>query len=657
MKNIHQSIIPIFLLLLFVIICPELLAQTGQPQQQAEAQKPLLMEGKKSLYQRVITHPGARLHAEPGKEIGSALTSFSVLYVYAREGDWVQVGAASDKADGWLQNSMTTPWKQSMTLLFTPRARRSPVLFFKTAQDVLNICTAKDIGKALGALRDSMQKKPTPADLPVVAMEPPDSEGAIAANRFYLLPIMDVQEPVEGTKFLNVASIDAGAGLGGGLASDFRLGVVFVLDTTISMAPYIEQTRNVVRSVFDSLSNSTRGANLSFAVVAFRSSVEATPGLGYRSKVISGFQNIKDRQLLDKSLAEVKEATVSSHSYNEDSLAGIKTAVDELDWSDFDARLIILVTDAGPLPVDDEYALNKMGVKEINDYARSKAGANIMVVHVKSKRGAGNHAYAQREYLTLSQSGEGSNYYLAVPALTPEQGAKTFAATARAVNEELAKVVNTFDLGDAAQNAGKESEPKTPEETARRMARALGYSFKLDFIGAKQHSAAPKVVSAWIADKDLERLDKKENVPAVEVAVLLTKNQLNDLYNRVKIILDEAEISKVKDSADFFQGILSASAMLSRDAAEFSRKPGQDLKSLGIIGEYLDGLPYKSDIMNMTEEDWKTMSVGQQQAFINKLKSRLARYEEYGKDQSGWESFGSPHSGDWVYRVPLSMLP
>ena len=51
------------------------------------------------------------------------------------------------------------------------------------------------------------------------------------------------------------------------------------------------------------------------------------------------------------------------------------------------------------------------------------------------------------------------------------------------------------------------------------------------------------------------------------------------------------------------------------------------------------------------------MSVGEQTAFINRLKSRLARYEEYDRDRANWESFGQTNPGDWMYRVPLSMLP
>jgi len=76
-----------------------------------------------------------------------------------------------------------------------------------------------------------------------------------------------------------------------------------------------------------------------------------------------------------------------------------------------------------------------------------------------------------------------------------------------------------------------------------------------------------------------------------------------------------------------------------------------------VLGEYLEGLPYKSEILAMTEADWYNKSVGEQTQFINRLRSRIARYDEYDKDRANWESFGSPNPGDWVYRVPLTALP
>ena len=70
-------------------------------------QRPLLMAGKKTLFQRVLSKPGAKVASEPGATPDKALPAFSVLYVYQRKevdgSPWLRVGAATDgRSDGWL---------------------------------------------------------------------------------------------------------------------------------------------------------------------------------------------------------------------------------------------------------------------------------------------------------------------------------------------------------------------------------------------------------------------------------------------------------------------------------------------------------------------------------------------------------------------------
>ena len=67
---------------------------------------PLLLEGKKTLFQRVVSHPGARLVATPGSDaavVKESVTPFTVFYVYARTNGWIQVGTGTASAEGWLE--------------------------------------------------------------------------------------------------------------------------------------------------------------------------------------------------------------------------------------------------------------------------------------------------------------------------------------------------------------------------------------------------------------------------------------------------------------------------------------------------------------------------------------------------------------------------
>ena len=625
---------------------------------------PLLQEGKRTLYQRVISHPTAQLYAQASDQsqvVDKGLRPFTPLYVYERGQGWLNVGKGTNKADGWIKADLTTPWNQSLTLLFSNRSQRDPVIFFRDTRALQDICDAPDMSERLVSLQLAVAKKKTGPE--VVASEPMTS--SVDLDRFYLMPILEMQEPYEGTKFLRVASIDPGQIPGsqyhqgkGGTASDPttkkapRTGIAIVMDTTVSMQPYIEQSRQLIKTIYDRLQKEKLAEHVGFAFVAFRNSTAAVPELEYVSTVVSDFVTASNRKELESRLAEVREAKVSTHSFNEDSLAGVYNAIESLSWDEYDSRIILLVTDAGPLPSDDRYRSVAMEPQEMADFAGQK-GIWIVAVHIKTPAGASNHDYAEQAYRTLSMK-NGSAQYQSIKTSNPKEGARYFAAVAESLAKTMEQVVTLTTQGKMLTRP-KDAAPKNPEEDAAQLAQRLGYALQLEYLGRANRTPAPQVVSSWITDMDLAHLARGQRVPNVEVAVLLTKVQLNDLHAQIGAIIDNAERTKKTDSTDFFQGILSASARTARDPNMPTQ--GKTLAELGVLGEFLDGLPYRSEVMLLTEEDWYRKSIGEQTAFINRLKSKLARYEEYDRDRKNWETFGTFSANDWVYRVPLNMLP
>ena len=85
----------------------------------AHAAPPLLQEGKKTLYQRVLTTPGCALHEAPGGKPGAVQPTFSRFYVYAGKDEagksWVQVGPDS-LARRWVGSTgRTVDWRMQMS--------------------------------------------------------------------------------------------------------------------------------------------------------------------------------------------------------------------------------------------------------------------------------------------------------------------------------------------------------------------------------------------------------------------------------------------------------------------------------------------------------------------------------------------------------------
>lgn len=644
----------------------------GAEKSTAQNCTPLLMPGKKTLYQRVISHPEAELFIKSDNSDQFSkrpIKPFTVYYVYkhemANEVEWLLVGTSSAcKPLGWIKRTDASDWNQILTLVFTERTGRQPVLFFKDMDSLMNPATSRSPGESIRQLVSdftSIKSKglPRPEGFPVIAIEP--SPEAVSSRRFYLMPIIRWKQVFEDVKFLEVACIDPGSGPKPARplseTRELKTAIAFVIDTTISMKPYIDRTREAVRKIYDSLEKSGLTDKVAFGLVAFQNSIERTPGLDYVSAVLSNLKDGHQRKEFESALAQTNEASVSSHSFNEEAFAGLKTAIDDLDWSAYYSRLIFLITDAGAIRNDDPYSTTGMNESEIADLAKAN-NIKIFALHLKTTSGRtfSNHTFAATQYRTLTGHSDPNigDLYVPIEADEPGSGVKGFGQVVERIAAQMVELVKATSADKRLALPEKpSSQPINVAEEAERKASILGYAMQLEFLGQQSDIQAPSVVTSWVSDIDLSKPD----TPSFQVAVLLTKNQLSDLHKRLKIILGNAQRSKRTGARDFFQSILSAAAQMSRDPDRFRMRPNQNLGQLNILAEFLDDLPYRSNIMRLTEDDWYRFSVGEQQSIIDDLKSKIRRYEQYHNDVENWVNFGDDDPGESVYRVPLSMMP
>ncbi|WP_278405915.1 serine/threonine-protein kinase [Pseudomonas rhodesiae] len=615
--------------------------------------RPLLMAGKKTLFQRVLSKPGAKLSGDAGSAPGKALPAFSVLYVYQRKdvGDqpWVRVGAATDgRSDGWLPATQVSDWKQSLVLKFTERSGRAPVMFLRQSGEVEKLladpAAAKNVlAKAQKNSEDNGQ---------VLALEPAAS--AVPQNQFYLLPIFDSKESFDENgqpvQLLNVASIDPGSSpvakpatpILNANADAFRTAVVLVVDTTVSMQPYIDQVRDVVHELQTRIAERGELDSVSFGLVGFRNSIKKTPGLEYVAKTLITLDQGRDPQRFLDMARQVKASTVSSHSFNEDAFAGVMQAVEGMDWSGYGGRIILLVTDAGALRKNDPFAATQMNEAEVRQAALGKQ-IKIYALHLRTDAGKKTHAGAESQYriLTADANPQIGDLYTPVPG----GDVRKLGERVDEIGTVFANLVHQVRSNTPQAVPTLSSAPSLADKSA-----AVGYAMHMDFLGRKTASQAPQLVSAWTADRDLTN----PALPAFQVCVMLTKLQLNDLQQSLKLIVDAARKTQTSPK-DFFQEIASASAYMSRDPQALRK--GGNLADGGILGEYLEGLPYRSKSLNMTQDLWLSLSVAEQEDFIDELDSKIRLYETFHNDVANWVRFGDAEPGDALYRVPLSTLP
>ncbi len=613
----------------------------------ARSEVPLLMPGKKTLFQRVITRPGAELSPLPDGKDATPIPGFQAFYIYARHGDdWVRLGRdAHGDIAGWVPAARTIAWQHTMIGAFTNPAGRNRALFLDNGTDARALITAPDPGARAAELRAAaLAGKPGP----VVALEP---ENFVDITRnFYLLPILqadqierDTGPPVRLLTVISAPSQPAAARPADPEAlRRFKAGLVFVIDTTESMQPYIEQTRAAISDIVAGIKDSAVRNNFRFGLVAFRDSLADTPALEYATRVYGRPDFSQPLGAIEPAIASVHDASSSSIGFDEDPIAGIKAALDEIDWSGDAGRYVVLITDAGARTADNPHSVTRLGIEEIHQLVAAK-GVALFVIHLLTPEGdrAHDHARAASQYRAVSRFGAAGSLYFPVAGGAPEAFRPVVQALSLSLLQQVADMtgrpVGGLDPKAAAAGA-----------VARKVA-IVSQAMRLAYVGREEHTGAPDVVESVTTDSDpADPLQR-----ALDVRLLLTRNQLSDLAQSLQAIVQAGSAGRTTPQT-FFTQLRSAFAAAARDPSRIAHADTIG----GLLGEYLDGLPYRSDVMNISEQDWLAMGAIAQRTVLNNVESRLRLYQEYEAHPDLWTQVsGSRDPGEAMYPVPIEALP
>jgi serine/threonine-protein kinase PpkA len=618
----------------------------------AQVRKPQVQEGKTALYQRVISSPGAMLLEDPAEPVGKrAVPPFSSYYVYDRRDidgrEWVQVGTDSNgEVDGWVDGDQLFDWNQTLTVAFRDPAKQARVMLFGD-RDSLKKIVDEDDAAAYRKLRSQVADGDV-AGTPVVAVQP-DYNVDIRRN-FYLVPILDHEDVLVGgeqARLLRVASVplqDSAL-----IVETYRTGIVFVIDSTVSMKPYIDATREVMQRVYRSIDDEKLGNRVSYGLVEYRDSTDAVPGLDFVTRIAADLGGTGEEFL--SRIRGVKPASVSSDGFNEDAYAGVEEAIGAIDWSDYYARFIVVITDAGPRDAGDPLSATGLDAASLQRLAADK-DISVGVFHLKTPANRDNHAYAEAQYRRLSTVPEVGEFYYPVQAGDVAE----FETALSALTDVLTSHVRTAAAGQPpalAQEAAVDSDLEAFQQTADR----LGYGLRMRYLQERAGEGVPSLFNAWLIDRDFDAPEER----GLDVRVLLTRDQLSDLHEVLRQVLITAEEGTLAPD-DFLDELKSLAASVSRDpqAARTATRTvgGESLADLGYMREYLEGLPYKSEVMYLDLSIWEQWPAQRQFEFVNQLDSKVAYYRALHDNIDLWVSLdGEAVDGDSVYPLLLEALP
>ncbi len=625
--------------------------------------KPLLMEGKRSLYQRVLATPDARLSAEPGGTGQSAVIPFTSFYVYARREhsgmQWLEVGMdRHGTRAGWLPATSTLEWNHGLTAAFPNPTGHDRVLLFNDRDSLRQLVRERDLA-AYEGLYEQAQEDVLSPNSPVVAIQPPNFIDI--QEDFYLVPIRqheDIYLENEQARLLQVSSVpltptESASSGSAATPPSYTAGLAFVIDSTLSMDPYIERTREAVKKIYDRLGEADLLGDVSFGLVAFRDNLSSAPGLGYLVRTYVDLDQGRDAASFLSRVNSLQASDISSQDFVEDAYAGVKEAIETTDWSEYAARYIVLITDAGARGAADPLSSTALGSENLRKLAQEK-GVAIFVLHLLTPATMANHASATEQYQALAEfPGIGSLYY-GVPTGDVVKFGEALDALAGQITEQVR-------LAATDQQPAMPIPTSADAQLAELQAKVakLGYALRMKYLQTAEGGQIPTVFDAWLLDRDFRDPERA----AVEVRVLLTRDQLSDLHDVLAAVLERAEEGMLSPQT-FLEELQSLAATMARDPTQLGSTTattageGNSLAELGFMREYIEDLPYTAEVMGLSLDDWQSWSTKQQVAFVTGLEDKIAYYRALHDHTDLWVSLDNgPVDGDSVFPVPLEVLP
>lgn len=705
---------------------------------------PLKIEGKESLPLRVLSRAFSRVYKAPDGNSGTVeenVPAFQSYFVYAKQGNdhdarvWYEVGPDNrGTVTGWMSSDDVFEWKQTMCLSYTHPEGRYPVLMFDKKEELekLSALSKEKRTEAVEKYYIDIAMGDLAPDFPVVTIEP--KKAVDITKEFYLLPILEfgeLQLENREARILKLAAV-TGEGAAARESSDIRtnkdylqeavqdsttispatldklaIDIVWVMDTTNSMMPYITQTLKVVEEASKHISaNSQLAQAVKFGVWGYRDST-SIPDIGYNVKNYT--PQLQSIDQFVSTLKTVDVSTAGSQGYAEDVFSGVNGAVDETAWTPNAIRFVILVGDAPAHEAGHKWNASGQNQATLRSLANDR-NITLYAIHIKDPQAEQYHAAAAEQFQVLStnRGAEGGPAYYstssadlpgfehvtksvtdsiigflekvdqeknkALTAAVDKGGAKAAASTkgsdfdvtlsegetgkhggdappsaktATASAPEKSVNLDLFEEGQAAPSSKEPAAQPTPQSLANA---ALKAAF-VQWIGSQAGAQAPRDVVAWVTDKDLLTTD----IQSLEVRLLINKRQLDSLRETLKTILAAGRKGQISGE-DFFSSLQAAAATTARDPEMIKR--ASSLSQSGLIPEFLSGLPYKSRIMDMNNELWSSWSVDEQDMFLADLEARIMAYETIHDGPEGWVRLNkSDDPSEYVYPISLELLP
>lgn len=617
--------------------------------------------------------------------ISNAVSAFKPMFVFgiqdlddrdpASIGGWYQLGYSERRAIGWMKAQDIIEWRQALLLEYshpgTGSNRRTPVLMFSEMEALQDFVTTNGRKSRTQKLLDQIDSGEVPEQ--VIGKEP--NRFLNIDDDFYLLPVVNWQREEtfdDPSHYLQVvAAVPGSRAESAGestlqdedyLQEDLFDGeaitdIVFVMDMTGSMQPYIDAVKKTLGNLVKNLAENEQTENtVRFGLVGYRDNIEATPDLNWDIKQFTP-------ELLPAAdflavLNQAEAAKVSSDEWAENVhggyLAGINSPWRTLDEERNSIRLMLLIGDASGHDVGDVKRgyKNSTGstAEDLYELART-SGIIPYTIHLKNERAEREWGTAQQQFAQFAyKQTDGSNFTFSAQT---DQAEENLIDTAQYIGSRIKTLI---EGGVETMNdfAGSDSDPQAPDSSNEEgqqmieLARGVMQAAIADFLG--DGVEPPRDFTSWVHDYDLADASRE----TLSVRVMISRRQFDNVIRQTESLVEAIQLQTL-GNVDFLVALKQAAA---RTSLGLELKSDTSFEDQEFLPNWISSLPYKSRVMAMSPDEFANLKVNERRQFIARLESKLNAYDEIAGNVDRWLKLDeNDDSLQEVVALPLTLLP
>ena len=466
-------------------------------------------------------------------------------------------------------------------------------------------------------------------------------------NAGFVMPVLESQEgvtlDVDGSvhDLYRVAFIAARTGAGSDEApaetlqetlGDFMVDVVFCVDGSGSMQPYMEAVREAIAKVSTQLEQQhpALAERFRFGLVTFRD-----PG---QARIVCTLADGRDHARFLEQVAALHDSGGAEEG--EDVLSGMKLAIGEMDWCPIGFKQVILVGDEAAFTPEHRPERNPSGlsIADLLGMAQPVEGALrpidalkvcrvISTVEIQRKvNGEALDALRTRQFSELAGLGEGTHF----PGEAFRFGPGEVASMRDALVADL-----TRRIDGARAVAGLIEGTPLPAQPLAQDDRFAGvpapFREMIELLrpeepgaaGGGGVAAAPAVREAWVSSFDAL------GAATVSERFLVSRARLTRLQQVVEAVGSELDAPGVNPTV-LVQMLQQRLAAMSIDHDLRPSTP------LAVVFEIVGGLPIQTPLMQLTPEQVSSMTPADRARVVDKLASMARRFEEQLGEPGLW---------------------